>query len=125
MTNLKQCINATFNNQFLSLNKMFKAQFQGVFDRRVMEKVSPFLSALVSSLLTTDPRRRPTAEELLRRIHDERQKVGGRSEETQNLTRKDDDENDEKDEVDSDYDTLVRSNASKSKFYFSSLANFC
>ena len=106
------------------MKKIFKAQFQGVYDRRVIEKVSPFLSALVSSLLTKDPRRRPTAEDLLRRIHDERQKVGGRSEpRTQNLTRKEDDEKDEKDhddEVDSDYDTLVRSNASKSKFYFSS-----
>ena len=84
-----------------------------------MEKVSPFLSTLVSSLLTTDPQRRPTAEELLRRIHDEPQRVWGRSEpQTQNLTREEDDEKDgkdEDDEVDSDYDTLVKE--SKSKFY--------
>ena len=92
-----------------------------MYDRRPLDRVSAFLSELVSCLLSTDPKRRPSAEEVLRRIHDERQKVGGRSE-TQKLTREEDDdvdEEDEDDEDDSDYETLVRSNASKSRFYFS------
>ena len=42
-----------------------------------MEKVSPFLSTQVSSLLTTDPQRRPTAEEMLIRLNEERNKVVG------------------------------------------------
>ena len=82
-----------------------------MYDRRPLDKVSAFLSELVSCLLSTDPRRRPSAEELLRRIQDERKKVRDRSEpQTQKLTRKEDVEDD------SDYETLVRSNASKSKF---------
>ena len=81
----------------------------------------------MSCLLSTDPQRRPSAEEVLHRIHDEPQKVSGRSEpQTQNLTREENgenDENDDDDKVDSDYDTLVRSNASESKS-LSSTSNF-
>ena len=82
-----------------------------------MDKVSPFLSTQVSSLLTTDPQRRPTAEELLRRIHDEPKKVRGRSK-SQNLTieeKEDDDEKGEEDDEtrgsdnDSDYETFGNS----------------
>ena len=90
-----------------------------MYDRRPLDRVSAFISDLVYCLLSTDPQRRPFAEELLRRIHDERQKVRGRSE-PKNLTREEDDEDDEEeddDKDDSDYETLVRNNASKSKFY--------
>ena len=45
-----------------------------------MEKVSPFLSKQVSSLLTTDPRKRPTAEQMLLRLNVKGNKVGDRSE---------------------------------------------
>ena len=77
-----------------------------MYDRRPLDRVSAFLSKLVSCLLSTDPKKRPSAEELLRRIHHERQKVRGRSEpQTQNLTRKEDDDDDE-DDSDSDYETF-------------------
>ena len=62
------------------MNQILKATLQGVYDRHVIEKVSPFLSTLVSSLLTTDPRRRPTADEILLRLTDERKQVGRSSE---------------------------------------------
>ena len=95
---------------------------QGLYDRRTLDRVSTFLSELVSCLLSTDPQRRPSAEEVLRRIQDERQKVGGRSN-PQTLTREEE-EDEDGDEDDSDYETLVRSNASKSKFNFFSISNF-
>ena len=108
-------------------NKSFKAISQGLYDRKPLDRVSSFLSGLVSCLLSTDPQRRPSAEEVLHRIHDEPQKVSGRSEpQTQNLTREENgenDENDDDDKVDSDYDTLVRSNESESKS-LSSTSNF-
>ena len=68
--------------QFIQIifKEISKAHRQGLFDRRVLDKVSPFLSAQVSSLLTTEPQRRPTAENLLLRLTDESNKVGGGSE---------------------------------------------
>ena len=95
-----------------------------MYDRRPLDRVSSFLSELVSYLLSTDPKKRPSAKELLRRIHHEQQKVKGRPEpQTQKRTREeDDDEND--DEDDSDYETLVRSNASKSKFNLAFIFHF-
>ena len=104
-------------------NKLFKAISQGLYDKRPLDRISAFLSELVSCLLSTDPKNRPSAEEMLRRIQDERQKVGGRSD-PQTLTREEEEDEEDDDEDDSDYETLVRSNASKSKFYFSSISNF-
>ena len=86
-----------------------------MYDRRPLDKVSAFLSELVSCLLSTDPRRRPSAEELLRRIRYERQKVRGRSE-TQSLMREEADVADDDDDTrgsnnDSAYDTLNKRDA--------------
>ena len=74
----------------------------------------------MSCLLSVDPQRRISAEELLRRIHAERQKVIG-SAEPQNLMRKKDDETRESDN-DSDYETFVKSSASSSGRKFGNTA---
>ena len=67
-----------------------------------MDQVSPFLSTQVASLLTTDPGRRPTAEQLLLRLNGERDEVSGSSKpQYQRPVEQDDDD-------DSDYDTLVQ-----------------
>ena len=63
---------------FKSFSKhIFKAPLQGDYDRRVIDELSPFLSSIVSSLLSTDPESRPTAEEMLLRLNEEENKVGG------------------------------------------------
>ena len=60
--------------EIISLKKPFQGKgfFQaicnGVYDRGPLEMVSPFLSMQVASLLTTDPLRRATAEEMFIRI---------------------------------------------------------
>ena len=91
---------------------LFKAISQGLYDRKPLDRVSSFLSELVSCLLSTDPQRRPSADQVLRRIRDEREK-GSRRSEPQNLTREEDDGNSDTD--DSDYETLVKSNPSGQK----------
>ena len=73
-----------------------------------MDQVSPFLSGQVASLLTTDPGRRPTAEQLLLRLNGERDDASGRSK-PQHQRRVKQDDNDDDD--DSDYDTLVQTNS--------------
>ena len=75
---------------------------QGVYDRRVMDQVSLFLSTQVASLLKTDPGRRPTAEHLLLRLNGKRDEVSGSPKpQYQRPVEQDDDD-------DSDYDTLVQ-----------------
>ena len=62
---------------FLLHDTVFKASFQVVYDRQVISKVSPFLSTLVSDLLIANPRRRPTAEQMLLKLHEEKNKIAG------------------------------------------------
>ena len=52
---------------------------KGVYDLQVIDKISPFLATQVSSLLTTDPLNRPTAEEMLLRIKVDGNKTSGSS----------------------------------------------
>ena len=68
-----------------------------------MDQVSPYLSGQVASLLTTDPERRPTAEQLLHRLNGERDEVSGRSKQPQYQRPVEQDDDD-----DSDHDTLVQ-----------------
>lgn len=55
------------------LNKFSRLHFREFtsYDRRNLEKVSPFLAKQVSKLLRTDPRRRPAAEQMLVRLNDD------------------------------------------------------
>ena len=80
-----------------------------MYDRRPLDRVSAFLSEVVSCILSTDPQRRPSAEEVLRRIHDERQKDRGSSE-PQTPTKEDEVDTRNKDN-DSAYESFVKCDA--------------
>merc|ERR1712150_71773 len=97
--------------EIITLKKPFhgkgflQAICKGVYDRRVIDKVSPFLSTQVSSLLTTDPWSRPTAEQMLLRLNEEEESavdVSSKPQDQRPVERDDENEN-------SDDDTLVES----------------
>lgn len=71
----------TFKNPFHGRG-FFKAIQNAEYDRQALKGVSSFISKQVTSLLTTDPQSRPSAEEMLIRLNGNRKMAGGRTKQT-------------------------------------------